>query len=293
MKVFLSWSGDPSLKIALIFRDWLPAVIQAVKPYVSSEDIDKGTRWSTDIAKELEASSYGILCVTPGNLDAPWINFEAGALSKAIDKANVSPFLFNVKRSEIQGPLLQFQSTIYEKEDVCRLVASVNRRLVAEEKLEDGLLAKSFEVWWPKLQEQLDEVPKEAPPVASTRLDDSRQRDAILEELLELARNQQKLLRSPDVLIPPEYLNWAFRHTRRDLMDSPELHEVVVTLEQLVHEIRATAPESATASKVEEHLGRLHRITHRDRDRDRDRDRERTRLAVRRKVLSDSDKKPE
>jgi len=64
MKVFLSWSGELSHKVSVIFRDWLPSVIQSVDPYVSSEDIDKGARWSTDIAKELEESSYGVLCVT-------------------------------------------------------------------------------------------------------------------------------------------------------------------------------------------------------------------------------------
>ena len=82
MKVFISWSGNISLKVALIFRDWLPSVIQSIEPYVSSEDIDKGARWSTDIAKELENSTFGILCVTKENLEAPWLSFEAGALSK-------------------------------------------------------------------------------------------------------------------------------------------------------------------------------------------------------------------
>lgn len=64
MKVFISWSGDTSHRVAKIFRDWLPSVIQSVSPYVSSEDIDKGSRWSTDIADELDESTYGILCVT-------------------------------------------------------------------------------------------------------------------------------------------------------------------------------------------------------------------------------------
>ncbi|WP_052700655.1 TIR domain-containing protein [Methylocucumis oryzae] len=118
MKVFLSWSGTKSHKVALVFRDWLPSVIQEITPYVSSEDIDKGARWSTDIAKELEDSTFGILCVTKENISAPWLTFEAGALSKTMDKSFVSPFLFDIKRSEVDGPILQFQSTIFEKEDI-------------------------------------------------------------------------------------------------------------------------------------------------------------------------------
>ena len=84
MKVFISWSGEKSHKIANILREWMPCVIQSIKPYVSSKDIDKGARWSTDIAKELEDSYFGIICVTKSNINAPWINFEAGALSKAV-----------------------------------------------------------------------------------------------------------------------------------------------------------------------------------------------------------------
>ncbi len=75
MKVFLSWSGTRSHKVALVFRDWLPSVIQQIVPYVSSEDIDKGARWSTDIAKELSDSTFGIVCVTRDNLSAPWLTF--------------------------------------------------------------------------------------------------------------------------------------------------------------------------------------------------------------------------
>lgn len=267
MKIFLSWSGDLSLKIALAFRDWLPSIIQAVKPYVSSEDIDKGTRWSTDIAKELEASSYGILCITSTNMFAPWVNFEAGALSKAIDKSNVTPFLFNVKRSEVQGPLLQFQSTVYEKEDVARLVTSINRRLEPEDKLEETLLSKSFDVWWPQLKAQLDALPPEENEKRSVApKPESQKQDAILEELLELARNQQKILRSPESLLPPDYLEATLgRRTRSDQgLSIEELHHTAMKLEHLVDSLKQSLPDPSTAKELENEVGQLHLVTHKE-----------------------------
>lgn len=61
MKVFLSWSVEVSRRMARVLRDWLPSVLQFAEPYVSSEDIDKGVRWGTDIAKELESSEFGVI----------------------------------------------------------------------------------------------------------------------------------------------------------------------------------------------------------------------------------------
>lgn len=91
VKVFLSWSGELSHKLACAFRDWLPSVLQSIVPYVSSEDIDKGARWSTDIAQELELSAFGILLITKENLNAPWINFEAGARGLARSDTSTTP----------------------------------------------------------------------------------------------------------------------------------------------------------------------------------------------------------
>ncbi|WP_368085194.1 TIR domain-containing protein [Vibrio splendidus] len=96
MKVFISWSGDESHKVALALREWLPSVVQSIDPYVSSEDIDKGTRWASDIAGELDESAFGILCVTKQNLDAPWLNFEAGLLEKVLIRVRSAPFFLEL-----------------------------------------------------------------------------------------------------------------------------------------------------------------------------------------------------
>lgn len=273
MKVFLSWSGPLSLKVACALRDWLPSVVQSVKPYVSSEDIDKGARWSTDIAQELKESSFGIICVTRDNLQAPWVNFEAGALSKTFDKTKVCPFLFNVKRSEVQGPLLQFQSVIFEKEEIEKLLLSINNSLPEDEKLPDARLKKVFEVWWPELKQQLDALKKEdvAEPTAKA-VAPKEATHAILEELLELARSQTKLLRSPPELLPPEY----FRHLMREAAPFPGplgvpdsadalryLAERVQTLARIADAIKKTElkPEPEHLMELLETIGRVEEVT--------------------------------
>lgn len=195
MKVFISWSGNKSHKVAMIFRDWLPSVIQSLEPYVSSEDIDKGARWSTDIAKELEDSTFGILCVTKENLEAPWLSFEAGALSKTMDKSFVSPFLFDIKRSEVQGPILQFQSTTFQKDDIKKLITTLNKAC-GDSTIPDARLGKAFDVWYPTLEDELNKVKisQESSESSPPLTDESE----ILEEILELSRDNQKLLRNPD-----------------------------------------------------------------------------------------------
>lgn len=207
MKVFISWSGNTSLKVALVFRDWLPSVIQSIEPYVSSEDIDKGARWSTDIAKELENSTFGILCVTKENLEAPWLSFEAGALSKTMEKAFVTPFLFDIKRSEVQGPILQFQSTIFEKDDIKKMVKTLNKAC-GDAGITENRLDTSFEVWYPRLEESLNKLKNEKSannePQESEEITPSA---IILEEILELTRDNQKLLRNPNPQLSEDITN--------------------------------------------------------------------------------------
>src|SRR5260370_42334613 len=81
MKVFLSWSGDRSEGVAHELARCLKMVLR-VKPFLSSKDIRSGSQWYEIIAKELGQTKFGIVCLTPENLEAPWILFEGGALAK-------------------------------------------------------------------------------------------------------------------------------------------------------------------------------------------------------------------
>ncbi|HED2480935.1 TIR domain-containing protein [Citrobacter sp. wls615] len=221
MNVFISWSGDTSHRVAKVLRDWIPSVIQAVEPYVSSEDIDKGTRWSSDIATELDKSSYGIICLTKQNIHAPWINFEAGALGKSVDKSKVSPFLFRMNPSDVNGPLLQYQSTRHDKDDIYKLMLSINSSC-GEQALDNERLNKIFEVWWPNLEKNLDEIPAEVVEQASTKQNSSPKSadlekfSKIFEELLDLSRTNHQLLRNPESLLPKDYLDFVLNNKPKD-----------------------------------------------------------------------------
>jgi len=242
MKIFLSWSGPLSHAIALAFRDWLPQMLNKVAPYVSSEDIDKGERWASDIAKELEASSFGIIFITPGNLNAPWINFEAGALSKTVDRSHVVPFLFGMKRSEVVGPLLQFQSAVDDQHDVEKLIRTINGRLKDEDRRSESQLQTAFEVWYPHLRKKLDELASAEKDEAVPEVAEQRRPTALLEEVLEIVRNQQKLLRSPELLFPEKYIRYLFRKSgaisrveegdKEVMMQREAMHDAIIELEK-------------------------------------------------------------
>ncbi len=154
MKIFLSWSGELSHQVAQVLKAWIPSVLPNVEAWLSSEDIPKGTRWAWVLAERLEASSYSIVVVVPGNINKPWLNFEIGAISKSLSKARVSPFVFGLAPSELTGPIAQFQATTFEREDVWQLILSMNDSMGSEQYASDPLRER-FNSQWLDLESRL------------------------------------------------------------------------------------------------------------------------------------------
>ena len=186
MDVFISWSGERSGAVAKALRDWLPKIINALRPWLSSADIDKGTRWSTDVASRLQAAKAGIICLTPSNIHSDWILFEAGALSKTLENTFVCPLLIGLDPADVQGPLAQFQATRAAKEDVLRLLKTLNSAL-GDNALPDAHIEEAFDVWWPKLESQI-----KSPPQETSKSKPHRSDRELLEEVLALLRNQNR-----------------------------------------------------------------------------------------------------
>ena len=187
MRVFISWSGPTSRRVAEALRDWLPDVIQNVQPWMSASDIDAGVRWSSEIGKYLEGSDFGIICLTPDNLVAPWILFESGALSKKLENSHVTPYLFRVSQSDVEGPLAQFQQVTADKEGTKRLINSIfiasNEAPISAEKLD-----RAFDRWWPTLEESLTSIPAGGKKKAEPK----RSENELLDEILLTVRGLQR-----------------------------------------------------------------------------------------------------
>ena len=159
MRAFISWSGETSHQAAKILYDGLREMkIPSLELYISDE-IDKGALWFAELISELKKADCGILCLTKENVNAPWLLFEAGALLTAKERSFVSPFLFRVSRSEIPGPLAQFQHTAFARDDIKSLVRSLNKSC-GESALSQEDFQNAFERMYPELEERLRAVPE-------------------------------------------------------------------------------------------------------------------------------------
>jgi len=213
MDVFISWSGKTSGELAKVLRDWLPSVIQAAKPYFSTDDIEKGTRGNTILSKELEEASIGVLCLTRENLEAAWIMFEAGSLSKSLDKSRVCPILFgDLGTTDLKGPLTNFQAAKFNKGEMQKVLATINAQL-GEDALSPKTLDTVFEKWWPELNEKVKKLLSSVPKETGEKIRSDRE---LLEEVLMLVRQKPEARRhilkdgsSYEVLMPEEYIEYT------------------------------------------------------------------------------------
>lgn len=156
MQIFISWSGTPARELADFLQTWLQRVIQELEPFMSKNSIEKGARWSPQIAKRLEETTQAIVCVTQANQSAEWLNFEAGALAKATE-SRVRTLLIDVTPSDVTGPLSEFQHTIAaSKEDVYQLMLSINSH--CDRPLDESLIESTFEREWQSFEEKLKSV---------------------------------------------------------------------------------------------------------------------------------------
>lgn len=197
--VFISWSGERSKVVAIKLREWLPRVIQAAKPWMSDIDIAKGSRGLNEVMKALSSMKVGIICLSPQNLDTPWLLYEAGALSKAIDDSNrlCTYLLDGLEPEDVKPPLGMFQATRATKEDSRKLIQTINAS-VSDDPLGEEDFDEIFEAMWPSLHTTIKSLPL-IEPTKTVR----RKAEDMIAEILEIVRAEANRSRVEVVQMQP------------------------------------------------------------------------------------------
>jgi hypothetical protein len=160
--IFLSWSGERSLRIAEILVEWLRVVIPEARPFFSPE-LEKGVPWEPDLEGQLSSISAGIVCLTPENLSTPYIHWEAGKLSKSMETARVYTYLYDLSPGEVRKPLSQFQHTLADsKNETLKLAKSISEFLQSADN--EQIITKRVELAWPNWDSALKAVKSQNEP---------------------------------------------------------------------------------------------------------------------------------
>lgn len=193
MKVFMSWSGDRSREVAKLLDYWVKCVVQASRPWISTSGIDSGSIWFNQISSELQDTTFGIICLTKENKEAPWILFEAGALAKGLASTRVCTFLIDLQTKDIRDPLAQFNHTLPNSDSMWKLISTLNASLPEPSRLDVLILKGVFETYWPQFKDKFAEILKTYP---ETTVIEPRKQEDILSEILESTRGLERRMRA-------------------------------------------------------------------------------------------------
>lgn len=189
MKIFISHSGPRSRQIAEAFHTFLPTANPSFEPWYSYENLDRSRAWYGQIVEQLSEVGAAIICLTPDNLEKPWIHYEAGALIHALDGTRVYTYLYELGPADIGGPLALFNHTQATQKDTLALVSSLNELLEGEDRAEDERLQINFNALWESFQKQMKAPLPESPDDSSAKT--HRADRDLIEEMLNIQRRQE------------------------------------------------------------------------------------------------------
>lgn len=253
MQVFISWSGPRSRAVAELFDEWIQCVIQAVTPWMSSKDIDRGSLWFSEIHNQLRDTKLGVVCLTKDNKDKPWILFEAGALAKGLTSSRVCTLLVDLETTDISDPLAQFNHTAPDKEGIFKLTSTINAAL-EDKRIDDKVFEKVFETYWPQFRDGFKRA-LEIHPQTTTPA--PRAREDKIDELLRTVRALDRRIRSIETA-PRSWIRQSDT-TEPAMLDYPDLTKIINELVRegmpdkfILSVVNQRAPRGATTALIRE-----------------------------------------
>lgn len=191
--MFISWSEEVSKRIAYAVHDWLSSTIQAATPFVSDKNIDAGDRGLEEIGNQLDRIKTSIICLTNRNQGSPWINYEAGAISKRVsDKSYVICLLFDMEPGQVHYPLATLQNGPISEEYMAKAACTVNKSLGGP--LTDAKLEASFKLTWSTRATDIEKIRTSDSQQVMKAVEPSRTSKEMFEEIVVAIREQSATL---------------------------------------------------------------------------------------------------
>lgn len=187
MKVFISWSGNSKATAYAIYKA-LPTLFDSADAWISIEN-RSGSMWLLEIDKRLSSTDFGIVCVSKANQHAPWINFEAGALSRRVDaKRELMPVLlidFD-DHGDVEGPITGCQMKMATLEGFFEIMNDLNQCELGP-KISECVLRARVEAAWPEIEKAVNDVRSSHESRDVEKRSDSEKLDEVLEVVRGLA----------------------------------------------------------------------------------------------------------
>ena len=103
--IFLSWSKE-TRTVAEALNAWLVAKNAGIECWFSSEDINAGQQWRTEIDNALKSADCAVICIGPSAVVSPWVLYETGAIGS---RKPIIPIALLIPPSAIPPILSGFQ----------------------------------------------------------------------------------------------------------------------------------------------------------------------------------------
>lgn len=249
-EVFFSWSGDKSKEIALKFQDLFKHVFEpAVTSFMSARDIGVGRRSLDVLFSKLEQCNYGVCFVDAENARAPWIQFEAGALSKLIDTSRVMVLSLDGNVQSLEGtPLNEFQHKLFNKDDI----KSIFEGIIESYKLEKSrdIIIQRFDGEWDNFYRNAQIILEKGEEQKKVETDEDGKLDIIMKMLVGVqnllktewtqnikdGKSMVNELKSIICSLKPEDLlkvQLSFKIQRYELFSQQIIHEIEEVIEDM------------------------------------------------------------
>lgn len=136
MLIFVSWSGTASKTIADAIEQAIHSIFtkHKIEVFFSKNAIPAGAVWFAEINEKIHAADYTILCCTPESVDAPWVNFEAGACKMDFSsEVRIVPLLIGQDSLDARSPLSNFNCVKLSEDGFRKIVKEINAFLGADQ----------------------------------------------------------------------------------------------------------------------------------------------------------------